>query len=130
MLSAALCSFVFAFTLHIPGLVPVVIFLVWIAFSFGFFISPNNNQIMRLAPAHKQGSASGVFNTINSLGLALGVCIFESLMSRTATGGGIRALQSASLAGYKHAYLFGGIVCIIALFFSLSIGLNQKNSRH
>ncbi len=86
MLSAALCSFVFAFTLHMPGIVPVVIFLIWIAFSFGFFISPNNNQVMRLAPAHKQGSASGVFNTINSLGLALGVCIFESLMSRTSPG--------------------------------------------
>ena len=128
MLSAALCSFVFAFTLHIAGLVPVIIFLVWIAFSFGFFISPNNNQIMRLAPAHKQGSASGVFNTINSLGLALGVCLFESLMSGSATGGGISALKTASLTGYKHAYLFGGIACIIALFFSLLIGRNHDKA--
>jgi EmrB/QacA subfamily drug resistance transporter len=129
MLSAALCSFVFAFTLHMPGIVPVVIFLMWIALSFGFFISPNNNQVMRLAPAHKQGSASGVFNTINSLGLALGVCIFESLMSRTSTGAGLRTFQSAGMAGYRNAYIFGGIVCIIALFFSLLIGWNNKKDR-
>ncbi|HOC46725.1 MAG TPA: MFS transporter, partial [Syntrophorhabdaceae bacterium] len=129
MLSAAICSFVFAFTLQAPGLVPVVVFLVWIALSFGFFISPNNNQVMRLAPRDKQGSASGVFNTINSLGLALGVCVFESLMSRTATGDGSGAFQSASLAGYRNAYFFGGIVCIIALFFSLLIGWNHKKSR-
>lgn len=128
MLSAAACSFVFAFTLEMPGITSVVIFLVWIAFSFGFFISPNNNQVMRLAPARKQGSASGVFNTINSLGLALGVCIFESLMSRTAQGG-LKAIPS-SMAGYKNAYLFGGAVCIIALFFSLLIGWNHdKDNR-
>lgn len=127
MLSAALCSFVFAFTLSAPGLTPVVVFLIWIALSFGFFISPNNNQVMRLAPAHKQGSASGVFNTVNSLGLALGVCVFEALMSRTATGGGQGAFQSASLAGYRNAYIFGGIVCIIALFFSALI--NRGNRR-
>jgi EmrB/QacA subfamily drug resistance transporter len=127
MLSAAACSFFFAFTLDMPGLVPVVIFLIWIAFSFGFFISPNNNQVMRLAPAHKQGSASGVFNTINSLGLALGVCIFESLMSRTSTGRGLNIVHSATMAGYRNAYIFGGIVCIIALFFSLLIGWNSKS---
>lgn len=129
MLSAALCSFTFALTLNAPGLVPVIVFLVWIAFSFGFFISPNNNQVMRLAPAHKQGSASGVFNTINSLGLALGVCLFEALMSRTATGEGMSAFQSANLAGYRNAYLFGGVVCIVALFFSILIGWNNKDAR-
>lgn len=127
MLSAAACSFVFAFTLDMPGLVPVVVFLIWIAFSFGFFISPNNNQVMRLAPDHKQGSASGVFNTINSLGLALGVCLFESLMSRSSTDAGLHTFQTATMAGYRNAYLFGGIVCIIALFFSLLIGWNNKN---
>ncbi len=129
MLSAGACSFVFAFTLDMPGLVPVVVFLIWIAFSFGFFISPNNNQVMRLAPANKQGSASGVFNTINSLGLALGVCLFEALMSRTAAGPGLRTFPSAGMAGYRNAYIFGGIVCIVALFFSLLIGWNNKKER-
>ena len=129
MLSAALCSFVFAFTLEAPGLIAVVVFLIWIALSFGFFISPNNNQVMRLAPADKQGSASGVFNTINSLGLALGVCLFESLMSRTMPGdAAARTFQSAGLTGYKHAYFFGGIVCIISLFFSLLIGWNRDKT--
>ena len=128
MLSAAACSFVFAFTLDMPGLIPVVTFLIWIALSFGFFISPNNNQVMRLAPAHKQGSASGVFNTVNSLGLALGVCLFEALMSRTSTGAGLRTFQAAGMAGYRNAYIFGGIVCIIALLFSLLIGWNNKNN--
>lgn len=130
MLSAASCSFVFASTLDRPGIFAVIIFLIWIALSFAFFISPNNNQVMRLAPTDKQGSASGVFNTINSLGLALGVCVFESLMSRSMTGTSLsRSFASNSFAGYKNAYIFGGIVCIIALFLSLLIGLNHKNKR-
>lgn len=122
MLSAALCSFVFAFTLAAPGLLAVVIFLVWISLSFGFFISPNNNQVMSLAPAEKQGSASGVFNTINSLGLVLGVCLFEMIMSRSS------ALRPGSFTGYKDAYLFGGVVCIVALFFSLLVNRKSKNN--
>jgi len=120
MLSAALCSFVFAFTLRGPGILPVIVFLVWIALSFGFFISPNNNQVMSLAPSDGQGSASGVFNTVNSFGLALGVCLFEMIMSRSSDPG------PGSLAGYKDAYIFGGIVCVIALFFSLLVNHRQK----
>ncbi len=123
MLSAALCSFVFAFSLAAPGLLAVVIFLIWIALSFGFFISPNNNQVMTLAPADRQGSASGVFNTINSLGLALGVCFFEMIMSRS-----MPAATGASFAGYRDAYIFGGIVCIVSLFFSFLIGWNKDRT--
>lgn len=123
MLSASLCSFVFAFTLSAPGLVPVVAFLIWVALSFGFFISPNNNQVMSLAPQDKQGSASGVFNTINTLGLALGVCFFEMIMSRTlstdTTVQGKGAFLVTSFDGFRDAYIFGGIACLIALFFSL-----------
>ena len=120
MLSAALCSFVFAFSLASPGLVAVVVFLLWIALSFGFFISPNNNQVMSLAPPDRQGSASGVFNTINSLGLTLGVCLFEMIMSRTP------ALEPGSFTGYRDAYLFGGVVCIIALFFSVLVSRRKE----
>ncbi len=128
MLSAALCSFVFAFTLDAPGLVPVIVFLAWIALSFGFFISPNNNQVMRLAPVDKQGTASGVFNTINTLGLALGVCFFEMIMSRTLPLDGKAAgvFRTASFAGFKNAYIFGGCVCLVALFFSLLVSRKKE----
>ena len=127
MLSAALCSFVFAFTLSGPGLLPVIVFLAWIALSFGFFISPNNNQVMRLAPPERQGAASGVFNTINSLGLTLGVCFFEMIMSRSlAADGSLPAAGTAAPAGFKNAYIFGGIVCCVAFFFSLLVGRNRN----
>lgn len=131
MFSASLCSLVFAFTLAAPGLFPVIVFLVWSALSFGFFISPNNNQVMSLAPDERQGTASGVFNTINSLGLALGVCLFEMLMSGSLPTDGPPllsgpAVQEASLAGFKDAYIFGGIVCAVALFFSLLASLRKR----
>jgi len=77
---------------------------------------------MSLAPAERQGSASGVFNTINSLGLALGVCFFEMIMSRPS------ALQPRSLTGYRDAYIFGGIVCIVAFFFSLLVNHRGKRT--
>ncbi len=131
VLSVSLCSFVFAFTLSSPGLVPVIVFLVWSALSFGFFISPNNNQVMSLAPHDRQGTASGVFNTINSLSLALGVCLFEMIMSGSLPADSspmpvLSTIREASLAGFKNAYIFGGVVCVIAFFFSLLISRSKE----
>jgi EmrB/QacA subfamily drug resistance transporter len=122
-LSAAACSFTFALTLKFQGFLFVILFLTWLGFSFGMFMSPNNNQVMRLAPAGEQGIASGVFNTVNSLGLVFGVCLFETVFSgaSSADGGLVQAKVSPEvmLSGFRVAYLLGGVFCVVAWVFSL-----------
>jgi len=128
MMSAALSAFAFSYFLAAPGLWWAILFLLWAALSFAMFIPPNNNQIMKQAPSEKKGIASGVFNTVNTLGMVLGVCLLETIFSSRAafhgnpsSGSDIlrEAGQGAMLfTGFRDAYAFGGLLCIAALFFS------------
>jgi len=126
MLSAGINTFIFAYTLQFSGLLFVLIFLLWMAFSFVFFFSPNNNRVMSCAPPDRHGIASGTFNTISNLGMVFGVAIFEAVFSFYS--GGIPAktidsetasIQGAFQHGFQAVYLLGGAVCIGALVFSL-----------
>lgn len=124
MVSATLCSLTFSFTLHMEGLWPVLVFLVWLGLSLVLFFSPNNYQIMKQAPEGKQGTASGVFNTTTNLSMGVGVALFEAVFSgvlpemslRSAT---LRELSSQTLIrGFHNAYILGGVVFFCALLFS------------
>jgi len=134
MISAAACSLVFVFTLPNPGLVFAVIFLVWLALSFGLFISPNNSQAMKLAPRSEQGIAAGVFNTITSLGLVFGVTLFETIFSHSlpgrAAGAAIRSAPGPSLiAGFQDAYVLGGLVAFLAFVSSAMVRRSAGTGR-
>jgi DHA2 family metal-tetracycline-proton antiporter-like MFS transporter len=124
MASAALSALFFGCSLESSGLVTVVVFLAWIGVSYGMFISPNNNQAMSAIPDHERGTGSGVFNTTNTLGLAMGVALMELILSLSVhhEGNSLEkhlnqggAAATDFLAGFERAYLFGAIVCIIAL---------------
>jgi EmrB/QacA subfamily drug resistance transporter len=130
MLSASLCSLIFSLDLRSPGLIPVVVFIIWSSFSFGMFIAPNNNQTMKLAPLDEQGAASGIYNTMNTFGMVLGVTFFESIFSKYIPHHGVYlgkhvamkdAMQQSMNTGFSNAYIFGGIVCAAALIFSLQV---------
>lgn len=137
MLSAAVNTFVFAYTLQLNGLLFVLIFLIWMAFSFVFFFSPNNNLVMSCAPPERHGIASGTFNTISNLGMVCGVAIFEAIFSYY-SGGGVPAktvaLDAASIQeplqhGFQAVYLLGGAVCTGALVFSVAGKINRRSRR-
>ena len=126
MLSAGINTFIFAYTLQFSGLLFVLIFLLWMAFSFVFFFSPNNNRVMRCAPPDRHGIASGTFNTISNLGMVFGVAIFEAVFSFYSGGIPAKTIDSESASiqgslqhGFQAVYLLGGAVCIGALVFSL-----------
>ncbi|HEY3275246.1 MAG TPA: DHA2 family efflux MFS transporter permease subunit [Syntrophorhabdaceae bacterium] len=141
MASAALCTFTFVFTLSFQEIIFPLIFLVWLAFSFGMFISPNNNQAMKLAPHDEQGISSGVFNTVTSLGLVFGVTLFEALFSHSLPGHSLRAGVHATplpmlFSGFKDAYLLGGFVAFISFVSSFlirngtrGVKVSEKESR-
>ncbi|MBA4417342.1 MAG: hypothetical protein C0392_05465 [Syntrophus sp. (in: bacteria)] len=126
LLSGTLCVFTFAFTLKFHGLVPVFVFLVWLGLSFVLFFSPNNKQVMSFAIKGKQGSASGVFNTVMNLGMVFGVAIFEIVFSHSlpehASDQVLHGLPVDMLRhGFRNTYILGGLVCAMALMFSLMV---------
>lgn len=123
MMSATLNTFIFAFTLRFGGLLFSLMYLIWMAFSFVFFFSPNNKQVMGCAPKERHGVASGVFNTITNLSMVFGVALFEAVFSQFS--GSFTTVfnlsHTALLNGFNAAYVLGGFVCAAALLFSLFI---------
>jgi EmrB/QacA subfamily drug resistance transporter len=118
------CAF-FSFVLRLPGLLFVIIFIVWLALSYGAFISPNNNRLMCAAPADRQGIASGIYRTTQMLGMVVGVSLLETIFSLHIPGGGLDAGLSQAVPrdvlinGFQSAYLAGAVLCGLGLAFSL-----------
>ena len=116
----------FACTLTIAGLWPVIIFLVFLGVAYGLFYPPNNHLIMGLSPPGKHGVASTTCNTIRNLSMAIGVSIFEIFFTRgLPAGGSSHAGAGLSLpqmaGGFQNAFAIGGWMCIAGLAATLII---------
>lgn len=138
MLLAVSSSLFFVVYLKTPGLVPVVVFLAWFGVAFGMFVSPNNNQAMSAMPEDERGMGSGVFNTVNTLGLAFGVALLELILARSVPYGGTSLesrLGSGTISaldftgGFEKAYLFGAAMCLAALVCSAIILFSDNRRR-
>ena len=131
--SASLSTFFFSYALRLQSIAHVLIFAVWIAFSYVFFFAPNSKQIMHLAPAGSHGSASGVMNTTAFLSMIFGVALFEKVFSHGFADilpRGVSLLRAGIptpllVQGFSNAYIFGGFVCLLAFSFSLA-GIDRK----
>ena len=121
--SAALAVFVFSFTLALPGLIPTLVFLVWLALSNSFFVSPNNSEVMGLAPINKQGTASGVFKTITNLGMVLGIALFEVVFSSSIPSSITHETYQPGMfvPGFHNVYVFGALIMVVAFYFSFMV---------
>jgi EmrB/QacA subfamily drug resistance transporter len=119
---AAACAF-FAFTIERPGLVPTLVFMTWLGFSYAMFTSPFNNLIMSLAPAEELGEVSGVFKTLTNLSFVLGVSLFETLFSLGVPAGLIREGEPPDdvILGLRRALVFGVAVSVLAFVLSMKI---------
>lgn len=134
MLSATINAFVFSFSLQFQGFLFVFIFLIWLALSYVLFFSPNNNQVMSLAPKNKHGVASGLFNTTTNLSYVFGIAIFETVFSHAIPGisSTKASLLNANiphevlLKGFQATYILGGLACLIAFGFSLMVRQQYK----
>jgi predicted MFS family arabinose efflux permease len=126
MAIATLNTFVFSYSINITGLIPVFIFLAMLGFAYVFFLSPINNFAMSCASKGKEGITSGLLNTAINLSMVFGVAIFElifteSLGSYIRHGISLRQLNIPApvlLEGFSNAYIAGGFMCLMALFFS------------
>ena len=123
MACAIAACIILQLTLQMPGLMPALVFLGLFGFSFAMFASPNNNQVMGLAPPAMAGTAASVFRTAGTFGSASGLALFEALFSMAPPRAAVAADPAAMLAsGFRAAYGFGALLCLAALVLSLAAG--------
>jgi len=124
-LATAACLF-YSFTLSWPGLFPTLLFLCWLGAALGLFVSPNNSQIMQMAPVEQPGGVSGVWNTMGNAGLVMGVCLFETVFSHFQPAGVVMKAHAAAPGGmasmsigFQAAFLLGALLCAGSLLLTL-----------
>ncbi|MEQ8221851.1 MAG: MFS transporter [Candidatus Eremiobacterota bacterium] len=133
MILAGASCITFCFTIDSPGLLNLFVFLIWFAVALGMFMSPNNKYVMSLIPPEKKGSASGIFNTVSSMALVMGVCILEAVFSSSLP----ENISSASLSvakipshillrGFFNAYLLAGFFCFSSGIISVIRGSSRS----
>lgn len=132
---AACTVAVFAFAFGEPGLWVPVTYLLLLGVSFGMFLSPNNSQVMSLAPADRPGAASGLLTTVNNLSNALGICVMETVFSlRLPAGHTIQELRTATdpvslrplAVGYRAALLTVACLCAAACLLSAFVKARRR----
>jgi len=115
----------FVFTLKLPGLLPVILYLLGMGLLYGIFVPSNSNLVMGVVPEERQGIASGVFRTMRNLGLVIGVALFETIFSlvipRTALDTSLTRLtipQDVLISGFRNSYIVGAFLCGLAFVLS------------
>lgn len=120
---AAAASFIFVFTLGLPGLVYVGIYLFLLGIAYGFYLAPMNNLAMSWSPEGAQGITAGTYSTMSNLGQVVGVCVFETVFSCALPddfvigAANINNNVPGMIAGFRYAFTAGGFICLLAFLF-------------
>jgi MFS family permease len=127
MFLAFFSCLVFAMTIPMPGLFPVVLYLVLLAVSYALFFPANNHLVMSLAPEASQGSASAIYTNTMNVGMVLGVCLFEgafsqalprSLSARILNLENIQPSLASVVGAFQFAFTLGAFFSLLAFFLS------------
>jgi EmrB/QacA subfamily drug resistance transporter len=116
------CTFsAFSIACAWPGIWEALVFFILYGIANALFISPSNNLVMGLAPEHSEGSVAGLYNTLTTVSMAVGVALFETAFT-TVSGhksGNLAALsKSALLAGFRGTYMLAVLMLFIGLCLS------------
>lgn len=131
MFTGLIACLFFAFSLSLPGLAPVVIYLVLLAVAYSLFFPSNNHFVMSMAPRESHGSASGVYTTAINVSMVLGICLFESVFSNSLPEGislkhtspdQFAFIADLLMNAFQVAFIVGSAVCLLAFVFSLFTG--------
>jgi EmrB/QacA subfamily drug resistance transporter len=127
MVLVAIAFLIFSFSVKADGTRFIVLGLIFFGTGLGLFLAPNNKLVMSLAPAEKQGVASGVYkifiNAGSSIGIALFILVATQAMLFNAAKLHIplseaRNHSQVMLAGARAGFIFGFFVSLITLLFS------------
>jgi len=102
MAVAFIACLLFALTLPLAGILPIIVYLTLLAVAYAFFFPANNHLVMALAPPDHQGSASAIYSTVMNVGMVLGVCLFEGTFAQALPGGmSTRNLHPETAAAFR-----------------------------
>ncbi len=125
MVSATASLIYLAFTMGLPSLVPIMVYLAWIGVSMGTFVSPNNSLMLGSIPADNQGEASAASRAMQNLGMVLGVAIYETVFSAFISSTDFSSAQTVLdvpkdllVTGFSAACFVGAAMCVLALILS------------
>ena len=125
---ACLACILFAFTIQVPGILYVIIFITAWAIANALFIPHNKRLIFVNVPKDMQGVGSGVFNTFNNLSMIFGVCAFQAIFSAMTHSANIPDPQSMAESGwsinavfsaFRNIFVFAGILYLVTLIFGV-----------
>jgi EmrB/QacA subfamily drug resistance transporter len=102
----------------------VVFSIILYGIAIGVFIPANTNRIMSFAPLDQKGSISSLMTTVIRLGSALGVTSFAAIFSsfvpqKNPVQMGVPV--DNILIGFKYTFIFGAVICILALLINLFV---------
>ena len=122
----AVLSLSFSQILKMPGMTPVLCYFALLAVTFATFLPSNNNVIMGMAPANRQGLVSASFRMVGRIGMTFGVCLFETIFSLMIPHQGktsvllLRTVPGDTIMNaFERIYLVGFVLFVIAVIFSL-----------
>ena len=81
-------------------------------------------------PAHQSGLASGLVNTANQVGAALGIAVLAVIAAATTTGAlasGTMTETAANLLGYQYAFYTAAGLLVVALLVTIFVIREPKN---
>jgi EmrB/QacA subfamily drug resistance transporter len=93
------------------ALVIPVAFLIMMGIAYGTYLSPNNRQILHLAPDEKQGTASGIIRFFFYIGQPIGVVLVESVIRPGIPSDMLAATTLADPAVFQAAFI---VCCALA----------------
>ena len=120
MVITIIACLVFAKTLYLPSLWPVIVFQVLTGISLGLFLSPNNNLIMKASPGERHGVAAGILRTFTNLGSFIGVGIFQAILNLSSSQG-LQMTPGGICSGLYYALLCAAFLYLLSFVFSFLI---------
>ncbi|MEQ8186436.1 MAG: MFS transporter [Candidatus Eremiobacterota bacterium] len=127
MIAGSISTFIFAFFISSKSFTSVIIYFISLGIVYGIFITANNNLVIGMAPEGKHGIVSGIFRMTGRLGMASGVCIFETIFSSGFDTNNYSSISSNFLVnGFYIAYMSGGLIFMLTAICSI-IPVLHKN---
>jgi len=120
MVLTIIACLIFAKTLYLLCLWPVIVFQVLTGISLGLFLSPNNNLIMKASPGERHGVAAGILRTFTNLGSFIGVGIFQAILNLSSSQG-LQMTPGGICSGLYYALLCAAFLYLLSFVFSFLI---------
>jgi EmrB/QacA subfamily drug resistance transporter len=114
--------------------VPVVLLAI-LGAAYGAYLSPNNRQILSLAPPDAQGSASGVLRLFFYIGQPLGIALAEAVFRGSVSDKGLPVSHWNNLppaemaAAFQNGFMVCAVMTMLSAVFSFFSSTGKKKGQ-